>query len=175
MLTKPIGSQSHNELCELEKFRTTKSSKKHNFQKLFFCNFNWMDGNLETNVKQAVESLLSEFHKIFARRRFDIGDIEKLKVQPTPMDRRAASSQTLEAPINIENDILKELALLHKYGFIKTLPFRKYESPIFAQRKPIGKLRLLVDLRKLNTLIADDYINNEHPVSSLSDAAQLMA
>ena len=41
--------------------------------------------------------------------------------------------------------------------------------------KPNGKLRLLVDLRKINTLIADDYINNNHPVSTLTDAAQHMA
>ena len=68
-----------------------------------------------------------------------------------------------------------ELALLHKYGIITTLHFSKYDSPIFAHRKPNGKLRLLVDLRKINTLIADDYINNNHPVSTLTDAAQHMA
>ena len=34
---------------------------------------------------------------------------------------------------------------------------------------------LLVDLRKINTLIADDYANNNHPVSTLSDAAQHLA
>ena len=68
-----------------------------------------------------------------------------------------------------------ELALLHKYGIITALPFSKYASPIFAQRKPNGKLRLLVDLRKINTLIADDYINNSHPVCTLTDAAQRMA
>ena len=36
-------------------------------------------------------------------------------------------------------------------------------------------MRLLVDLRKTNNLISDDYINNNHPVSTLSDAAQHMA
>ena len=46
---------------------------------------------------------------------------------------------------------------------------------MFAQRKPNGKLRLLVDLRKINTFIADDYINNNHPVSTLTDAAQHLA
>ena len=55
------------------------------------------------------------------------------------------------------------------------LPFSKYASPIFAQRKRNGKLRLLVDLRKINTLIADDYTNNSHPGSTLSDAAQHLA
>ena len=61
---------------------------------------------------------------------------------------------------------------MHKYEIITALPFSKYASPVFAQRKPNGKLRLLVDLRKINTLIADDYTNNNHPVSTLSDAAQ---
>ena len=64
---------------------------------------------------------------------------------------------------------------MHKYGIITVSPFSKYASPIFAQRKPNGKLRLLVDLRKINILIADDYTNNNHPVSTLSDAAQHLA
>ena len=65
--------------------------------------------------------------------------------------------------------------MLHKYGIITTLQFSKYASPIFAQKKPNGKLRLLVDLRKNNNLISDDYINNNHPVSTLVDAAQHLA
>ena len=116
-----------------------------------------------------------EFHDIFARHRFDIVINTEFKVQLTPLDNRPACSQSLPAPINLTDNILVELALLHKYGIIKTLPFSKYASPIFAQRKPNGKLRLLVDLRKTNTLIADDYINNNHPVSTLTDAAQHMA
>ena len=64
---------------------------------------------------------------------------------------------------------------MHKYGIITVLPFSKYESPIIAQRKPNGKLRLLVDLRKINTLIADDYTDNNHPVGTLSDAALHLA
>ena len=75
----------------------------------------------------------------------------------------------------MKEDILVELAMLHKYGIITTLPFSKYASPIFAQTKPNGKLRLLVDLRKINNLVSDDYINNNHPVSTLVDAAQHLA
>ena len=78
-------------------------------------------------------------------------------------------------PIHLKKDLFVELALMHKYGIITVLPFSKYPGPIFAQRKPNGKLRLLVDLRKTNTLIADDYTNNTHPVSTLSDAAQHLA
>ena len=100
---------------------------------------------------------------------------EEFKVKLTPKDDSPAYSQSLPAPINLKEDILVELAMLHKYGIITTLPFSKYASPIFAQKKPNGKLRLLVDLRKINNLISDDYINNIHPVSTLVDAAQHLA
>ena len=100
---------------------------------------------------------------------------EEFKVKLTPKDDSPAYSQSLPAPINLKEDILVELAMLHKYGIITTLPFSKYASPIFAQKKPNGKLRLLVDLRKINNLISDDYINNNHPVSTLVDAAQHLA
>ena len=78
-------------------------------------------------------------------------------------------------PIHLKEETIVELALMHKYGIITVLPFPNYASPIFEQRKPNGKLRLLVHLRKINSMIADDYTNNNHPVSTLSDAAQHLA
>ena len=63
---------------------------------------------------------------------------------------------------------------MHKYGIITVLPFSNYASPIIAQRKRNGKLRL-VDLKKINRLVADDYTNNNHPVGTLSDAGQHLA
>ena len=64
---------------------------------------------------------------------------------------------------------------MHKNGNVTVLPFSNYASPMFAQRKPQGEMRLLVDLRKINTLVADDYTEYNHPVSILSDAAQHLA
>ena len=100
---------------------------------------------------------------------------EEFKVKLTPKDDSPAYSQSLPAPINLKEDILVKLTLLHKYGIIATLPFFKCASPIFPQKKPIGKLRLLVDLRKIKNLISDDSKNNNHTVSTLTDAAQHMA
>ena len=91
----------------------------------------------------------------FARHRFDVGMNEEFKVKMTPKDDSPAYSQSCPAPMNIKEAILVELAMLHRYGIITTLPFSKYASPIFAQKKPNGKLRLLVDLRKINNLISD--------------------
>ena len=77
-------------------------------------------------------------------------------------------------PIYVKEDLVVELALIlmHKYKIIPILPFSKFASAIFAQRKPNGKLRLLMHDRKINSLIANDYIYENHPVSTLLDAAQ---
>ena len=99
----------------------------------------------------------------------------EFKVRLIPKEDKAVYSQRLPMSINLKEDLIVELALMHKYEIITVLPFSKYASPIFAHRKPNGKLRLHVDLRKINTLIADDYTNNNHPVSTLSDAAQHLA
>ena len=102
----------------------------------------------------------------------DIGTDTEFKVRLTIKDDKAVYSQSLAMPIHLKEDLIVELGLMHKYGIITALPFSKYANPISAQRKRNEKLRLLVDLRKINTLIADDYTNNKHPVSILSDAAQ---
>ena len=148
----PIQTRILNELGELEQLEKLNPLQDTESRSQFPSNFDWTDSTLQPDAKQAVESLLVEFHDIFARHRFDIGVNTEFKVQLTPLDNRPAYSQSLPAPINLKDDILLELALLHKYGITTTLPFSKYASPIFAQRKPNGKLRLLVDLRKTNTL-----------------------
>ena len=99
----------------------------------------------------------------------------EFKMKLTPRDDKAVYRQNLPMPIHLKEDLIVKLALMHKYGIITVLPFSKYASPIFAQRKPNGKLCLLVDLRKINSLIADEYTNNNYPVSTLSDAAQHLA
>ena len=77
--------------------------------------------------------------------------------------------------MNLTKVILVEVVSLHKYGIITTLFFSKYTSPILAQKKHNGKQKLLVDLRKVKNLISEDFIYNNHPVSTLTNAAQHMA
>ena len=138
----------------------------------FLKGFDWTDTLFTETEKKLVEDILVEYHDIFARHRMDIRMNTEFKVKLTSNDDKVVYSQSLPMPIRLTEDLIVELALRHKYGIITVLPFSKYASPIFAQRKPNGKLRLLVDLSKINTLIADDYTNNNHPVSTMSDAAQ---
>ena len=100
---------------------------------------------------------------------------EDFKFKLTPEDNSPAYSQVLPTLINLKEDILVELALLHRYGIIATLPFSKYASPIFAHTKTSGKLGILVVIQKTKNLISDVYVNNKHPVSTLTDAAQHIA
>ena len=74
---------------------------------------------------------------------------KEFKVKLTPKDVSPAYSQSLPAPIKLKENILVELAMLHKHGIITTLPFSKYASPITAQKRQMGNW-LLVDLRKVN-------------------------
>ena len=171
----PIQKRILTELLTLQELEKLNPQDDPESRRQFLTNFDWTDSMLQPDEIAGIENLLVEFHDIFARHRFDICMNEEFKIKLTPKDDSPAYSQSLPTPINLKEDILVELALLQRYGIITTLPFSKYASPIVAQKKPNGKLRLLVDLRKINNLISDDYINNNHPVSTLTDAAQHMA
>ena len=130
-------------LQELEKLNPQDDPES---RRQILTNFDWTDSMLQPEEIAKIEDLLVEFHDIFARHRFDIGMNEELKVKLTPKDDSPAYNQNLPTPINLKEYILVELALLQRYGIITTLPFSKYASPIFAQKKPSGKLRLQSDL-----------------------------
>ena len=171
----PIQTRILTELCELQRKEKLNPKDDSESRTDFLKRFDWADTLLTETEKQVVEDILVEYHYIFARHRMDIGVNTEFKVKLTPKDDKAVYSQSLPLPIHLKEDLIVELALMHKYGIITVLPFSKYAGPIFAERKPNGKLRLLVDLRKIKTLIEVDFTNKNHPVSTLSDAAQHLA
>ena len=152
----PIQTRILTELCELQRKEKLNPKDDSESRAEFLKRFDWTDTLLTETEKQAVEDILIEYHDTFARHRMDFGMNTEFKVKLTPKDDKPVYSHSLPMPIHLKGDLIVELALLHKYGIITVLPISKYASPIFAQRKPTGKLRLLVDLRKINTLIADD-------------------
>ena len=162
----PIQSRILREIKELEEIQKLDPNNNTEDREAFLKNFKWDDSQLTENDQKDIEEILIEFNDIFARHRLDIGINHDFKIKLTPKTDDPVYSQSLPCPINLKEDLTVELALMHYFGIITTLPFSKYASPIFAQRKPNGRLRLLVDLRK---------INNNHPVSTLTDAAQHLA
>ena len=132
----PIQKRILRKLQALQDLETLDQTEKEESRAIFLENFDWKDSTLTSDEKAKIEVLLMEFHDNCARHRFDIGMNEEFKVKLTPNDDSPAYSQSLPAPINLEELILVELAMLHRYGKITTLPFSEYASPIFAQKKP---------------------------------------
>ena len=144
----PIQTRILNELNELKDKENLNPQEGTESRKKLLKRFDWTNTLLTVTEKQAIEDLLVEYQDIFARHRMDIGMNTEFKVKLTPKDNKAVYSQRLPMPTHVKEDLIVELALVHNYGIITVLPYSKYASPIFAQRKPNRKLRLLVDLPK---------------------------
>ena len=132
-----------NELKDKEKLDPQEGTESPNKN---LKRFDWTDTLLTETQKQAIEDIVVEYHDVFVRHRKDIGINTEFKVKITPKHKKAVYSQSLPKPIQLKEDLIVELALMHKYGSITELLFSKYACPIFEQRKHNGKLRLLVDL-----------------------------
>ena len=158
-------------LRELEKVDPVRS---HEERVKFLQNFRWDESLLSPSQQAQIEELLVKYNSIFARHCLDIGMNTDFNVILTPPHEEPVYSQSLPTPTNLKDDLLVELALMQEYGIITTLPYSKYSSPIFAQRKPNGKLMILVDFRRINHMIKNDYGEHNHPVTTVSDAAQHM-
>ena len=89
----------------------------------------------------------------------DIGLNTELKVKLTPKDDKAVISHNLLISFHLKENLFVAVALMHK-----TACFEVRKSH-FCIEKTNGKIRLLVDLRKINTLIAYDYTDINHLVS----------
>ena len=147
----PIQKRILRELQALQDLETLVPTKDEESRTKFLLNFNWKDSTLTTDEKAKIEELLVEFYDIFARHMFDKGMNEEFKVKLTRKDDSPAYCQSLPTPINLKEDILVELAMLHRYGIITTLPFWKYASPIFAQKSQMGNCDSWLSSKKSTT------------------------
>ena len=111
-----------NELKDKEKLNPQESTESRN---KFPERFDWTDTLLTEMEKQTIEDILVDYHDIFARHRIHIGINTEFKVKLTPKDDKAVYSQNQPMPIHLKEDLIVELALMHKYGIITVLPFSK--------------------------------------------------
>ena len=119
----PIQTRILNELNQLkdkEKLNPQESTESRN---KILKRFYWPDTLLRETEKEALEGILVDYHDIFARHRMDIGMNIEFKVKLTPKDDKTVYSPSLPMPIHLKEDLIVELALMHKYGIITVLPF----------------------------------------------------
>ena len=169
-----IERRIYDEIIQLREAEKLDPTRDDDQRRAFLKNFTWDDSILTEQEQQRIEALLVKYHTIFARHRLDIGINTDFKIKLTPKHDDPVYAQSQPTPTNLKDDLLVELALMQEYSIITTLPYSKYSSPIFAQRKPNGKLRILVDLRRINHLLKNDYNQHNHPVTTIADAAQHM-
>ena len=122
-----------------------------------------------------MENLLVEIHDIFARHRFDIRLKTSFKAKLTPENNMPIYAPNPQTLVHLREDLLVELALKQNVDIVTTLPYSKYSSPIFAKRKPNGKLRFSIDLRRVNFILRHDYSNNNFTVASQASLSIGMA
>ena len=134
------------------------------------------EGSLvDGNDREQLEESIVEYHDIFARQRLNVVINDNFKVKLSAKDEPLVNTESPPIPNNLQADLTVELALMHRYGIITASMVSNYANWIFAHRNSNGKMRLHVDLRKINALILDDCINNIDPASNLSDAAHHLA
>ena len=156
------------EFKELEKLNPKKSTEQ---KQKFLTNFanGFKESILSKEGQEKLKEILVKHHEVFARHRLDIGRNDEYRVTLTPEHSEPVYSQSRPTPINLREELLIELALMQYYDIVTTLDSSKYASPIFAHRKPNGKLRILIDLRKINHLIRHDYDANNFPIATMED------
>ena len=171
----PLQRDVYEQLLKLQEMEKLDPKGNNQDKITFLSKFPWEKSALNDEQKAVVGELLVEFSDIFAKHRFDVGYNTYLKIKLTPERSIPTYEQGPPTPFHLRNELQIELALMHYYGLITTLSQSRYSSPLFAQRKNSGRLRLLIDLRKVNHLLKNDYVNTNFPISNMSDAINYFA
>ena len=154
-----------NELKVKEKLNPTDSAK---LRRKILERLDWTDTLLTETEKR---DILVEHHDTLARHRMDIEMNTEFEVKPTPKEE-VIHIQNPPVPTHLKEDLIVELVLMHKYRIITVLTFSKYACLFFGLRNPNRNFSLRLDFKEIKALFADDYTTKNHPVSTLSDAAQ---
>ena len=166
----PIQREIYDQILRLKQLETRDPRNNEKDRREFLDQFPWDKSVLPLEQRAEVQQLLIKYHDIFAKHRFDIGYNTEFKVNLTPEHDQPVYTQGPPTPIHLRHELHVQLALFQYFGLITTLPYSKYSSPLFAQRKSNGKLRLLSDLRRINHLLRNDYHNSNFPIPNMHDA-----
>ena len=66
----------------------------------------------------------------------DIGMNTEFKVRLTPKDDKAVYSQSQPMPIQLKEDLVVELALMHKYGISHCYHYQNTQVPLSHRENP---------------------------------------
>ena len=144
--------------------------KNEHDKETILAQFDWSHSALNQDQIFEMQNTFVEDYDIYAKHRFDVGYNTELKVKLTPADDLPVYIISPTILFDLKNEILVEIAPMQNYGSVTLLPISKSSSPTFAPRKPSRKVKVLIDLRRVNHLLRSDYSNNISPISNMTDA-----
>ena len=100
--------------------------------------FDLTDTLLTETEKHALESILVEYHDILATHKMDVGMNTEFKMRLTPKNDKAVYNQSLPMPIHLKEDLIVELALMHKHGIITVFPSQNMQVPFLHSENSAG-------------------------------------
>ena len=90
-----------------------------------------------------------------------------MEINIPPVHSLLVYVQSPPAPIHLRDEILDKLAALQYFNIIKTLTHFKNSSSTFCHRKPLGKRRILIEIRQVNHLLRHGCSNSTFPISNM--------
>ena len=160
----------YDNLTEFQQRDTLDPPQNSGNREIFLQQFHWSRSALTAEQIQEMQKLLVENKDNFAKHRINVGYNTELKVKLTPEHDLPVYIQSPPKLIHLRNKILFWLALMQYYGIVTRLPHSNYSSLIFVQRKSSGKMRILIDPRRVNHFLRNDYSNKIFPITDMTDA-----
>ena len=170
-----VEKDIYEQLVEFKRLEAINPQNSPEERAHFLGEVNWEKSIFDEKHRALMEDLLVEYQHIFAKHRLDIGGNDEFKVKLTPAHDEPVYTQPNPMPIHLKRALTLELSLQQAMGIIATIDYSKYSSPIFAQKKPNGSLRILIDLRRINFLLRHDYESHNFPISSMADVGEYLA
>ena len=104
-----------------------------------FEHIDWTDTLFTETWTQTIDEILVEWHNnINGRQKWNSGVKMNFECKLRSENNKVVFIQKVPMPVQVEQDLIDNLALTHKCGVLKLLPFFKYAVPIFEPNKPNG-------------------------------------
>ena len=171
----PIQKRILKELRELAALEKLDPTENEESRTKFLSMFKWTDSLITGKDRKNLEDTIVEFNDIFARHKLDIGMNTQFKVSLTPQDDKPVCTQSLPVPHQSQRrsdcGASPHASIRHHHD----TPILQICHPHLRTTETQRQVESIGGPAKNQRPIADDYINNNHPFSTLSDAAEHLA
>ena len=119
-----------------------------------FATYRLAEKTLTRAQKRALLSTLKEFSQVFAKGAYDLGNCNITEPHIDTGDAQLIFTRPRKVPAACRTPLLKELRELVRLGIISDQAESPWAAPIVLVKKKDGTIRLCIDYRLLNQVVA---------------------